>query len=101
MKHQPKAQFSKDDPGGGLTILQAIEQAKDAVGTMTGLSVDSVVHCSRGDDLNWAISVDVVESFARMGDNDLLATYAVTVTPGGEMQSFSRTRRYHREDRDG
>ena len=101
MKHQPKDQFSKDETSSGLTILQVIAQAKDAVGTMTGLSVDSVVHCSRGEDLNWSISVDVVESFARMGDNDLLATYEVALNPAGEMQSFSRARRYHREDREG
>lgn len=100
MKHHPKEQFAKDDPGSGLTILQAIDQAKEAVAAMTGLTVDSVVHCSRSDDLNWGVSVDVVESFARMGDNDLLATYELSIGPSGDMLSYSRIRRYHREDRD-
>ena len=31
--------------------------------------------------------LDVVESFARMGDNDLLATYEVEIGPSGEMQT--------------
>ena len=100
MKHQPKAQFGKKDGTSGLTILQAIAHAKEAVTTMTGLTIDSVVHCARGEDLNWAVSVDVVESFARMGDNDLLATYEVAIAPSGEMQSFARIKRYHREDRE-
>lgn len=100
MKHQPKAQFADEDGASGLTILQAIAHAKEAVATMTDLTIDSVVHCARGEDLNWSVSLDVVESYARMGDNDLLATYEVAIAPNGEMQSFTRIKRYHREDRE-
>lgn len=100
MKHNVKEAFESDAPKSGLTILQAIAQAKETISTMTNLPIDSVVHCSRGENLNWGISVDVVESYARMGDNDLLATYEVQIGPGGDMQTFSRLRRYHREDRD-
>ena len=100
MKHEPKSQFADEDPGG-LTIMQVIAQARETIGTMTGLPVDSVVHCGRADNLNWSISIDVVESYARMGDNDLLATYQLEIGPNGDMQTFSRTRRYHRQERDG
>ena len=100
MKHELKGQFA-DEETGSLTIMQAIAQAKETIATMTGLPVDSVVHCARAENLNWGISIDVVESYARMGDNDLLATYEVEIGSNGEMQTFSRIRRYHREERDG
>ncbi|MEL6620754.1 MAG: gas vesicle protein GvpO [Pseudomonadota bacterium] len=100
MKQEPKGQFVEPSGDPGITILQAITQAKDTIIAMTGLHIDSVAQCRRSENLNWAISVDVIESAARMGDNDLLATYEVEITPTGDMQSFSRTRRYHREDRD-
>lgn len=101
MKHEPTSTFGEDTPPGpAITIMQAIGQAKEAISSMTGQPIDSVVHCARGDNLNWRVSLDVVESFARMGDNDLLATYEVQIGHSGEMQTFSRLRRYHREDRD-
>ena len=99
MKQEPKGQFVEPSGDTGITILQAISQARDTITAMTGLHIDSVAQCRRAENLNWSVSVDVIESPARMGDNDLLATYEVEITPGGDMQSFSRVRRYHREDR--
>ena len=101
MKQEPKWQFVDEAPAPSMTIMQAIAQARETIAAMTGLPIDSVVQCKRSENLNWGIAVDVVESPARMGDNDLLATYEVEITAGGDMQSFSRIRRYHREDRDG
>lgn len=101
MKHEPKDQFSDEKSGANLTILQAIAHAKETVSNMTGLPLDSVVHCGRSENLNWNVSLDVVESRARLGDNDLLSTYQIEIGAAGEVQTFSRTRRYHREDRDG
>ena len=101
MKHQPKAQFAGDkDDTPALGMMEAIAEAKTAVTGMTGLEVDSVVSCTRGEDLHWSICVDVIESVARMGDNDLLATYEVQISAGSELLNFARKRRYHREDRD-
>ena len=42
--------------------------------------------------------VDLVESVARMGENDLLAAYEVTIGVDGELKHFTRLRRYRRED---
>lgn len=99
MKHEPKAAFA-NGKDSALTLLEAMATAKSAIAQMTDLPVDSVAHCTRGENLNWDVTVDVIESRARMGDNDLLATYRVEIGPKGDMESFSRLRRYHREDRD-
>ena len=101
MKHQPKAQFADDMEGPpALGMMEAIAAAKTAVTEMTGLEIDAVASCSRGDDLHWNVAIDVIESLARMGDNDLLVTYEVQISAGSELLNFARIRRYHREDRD-
>ena len=42
--------------------------------------------------------VDVIESAARLGDNDLVAAFEVRIDQHGEVLSCSRTRRYRREE---
>ena len=102
MKHEKKAQFAEANPDPPpMSMMGAITEAKGAVLAMTGLPVDTVAQCRKGDDGAWRISVDVIESPARMGDNDLLATYEVIIGADAELMSFDRLRRYHREDRDG
>ncbi|MEL6838796.1 MAG: gas vesicle protein GvpO [Pseudomonadota bacterium] len=101
MKHEAKVQFKtaqKDQDT--LTMFDAIAAAKSAVSAMTGQTIDSVVQCSRQDDDGWSVSVDVIESLARLGDNDLLATYQVDIAANAELVQFNRLRRYHREGQD-
>jgi hypothetical protein len=86
--------------GPRLSMMDAIVQAKTAVATMTVLQFDQIARCERQQDGTWIIVIDVVESMARMGDNDLLASYEVRIDPDGEPVNVARTRRYHREDRD-
>ncbi|MEL6685914.1 MAG: gas vesicle protein GvpO [Pseudomonadota bacterium] len=83
-----------------LTMLGAIDAAKTAIGQMTGQQVDAIVQCSRADGGDWTVAVDVIESFARMGDNDLLTTYEVQINTQADLVNFNRVRRYHREDQD-
>ncbi len=83
-----------------LTMLDAIDAAKVAIGSMTGQQVDAIVQCSRADAGDWTVAIDVIESFARMGDNDLLATYQVQINSSADLVNFSRLRRYHREDQE-
>jgi len=64
------------------------------------LDFDSIGACEKRADGGWTIAVDVIESVARMGDNDLLATYSVQIDAEGDLVNLTRTRRYHREDRD-
>lgn len=83
-----------------LNMMGAISAAKAAVEAMTGQQTDSIVTCARATEGNWTVSVDVIESFARMGDNDLLATYQVELDAQAELINFNRLRRYHREDQE-
>ena len=97
---QDSIPFNVSKPNTGLTMMGAIGQARAAVGTMTTLQFDSVSRCERQGDGGWIVSLDLIESMARMGDNDLLATYDVQLDAEGEPLNVVRTRRYHREDRD-
>lgn len=101
MKHEAKVQFkTAQTDTDGLTMLDAIAAAKSAVSAMTGQTIDSVVQCAREEE-KWSVSIDVIESLARMGDNDLLATYQVQIDAQADLISFNRLRRYHREDQEG
>ncbi len=86
---------------GALTMMSAIDAAKLAIGSMTGQQIDAIVQCSRADEGDWTVAIDVIESFARMGDNDLLATYQVQLNQDADLVNFNRLRRYHREDQEG
>lgn len=83
-----------------LTMLDAIDAAKAAIGAMTGQQIDAIVQCSRADAGDWTVAIDVIESFARMGDNDLLTTYQVQLNAKADLLNFNRLRRYHREDQE-
>lgn len=82
-----------------MSLVDAMAIARRSVAVFTELPIDSVVSCAALDG-GWQVRIDVIESAARMGDNDLLAAYDVTISPTGEVQSFTRKRRYHREDRE-
>lgn len=101
MKHTPKTQFDRPTPGTAsppLSMPAVIREAKSLVADMTGLVPDSIAQCQKAEDGSWTVVVDVIESPARMGDNDLLAAYQVHFGAGGDMTAFERLRRYHRED---
>ena len=101
MKHETIAAFQAPQTGPTRTsMMEAVGLARSAVASMTTLPFDSIGACERRAEGGWAIAVDVIESVARMGDNDLLATYVVHLDAEGDMQNLARTRRYHREDRD-
>lgn len=101
MKPESKANFATPQSvPPRLSMMAAIRVARDALATMTALDFDSVGRCERRGDGGWIVHLDVIESVARMGDNDLLATYAVDIDAEGEPLQVNRTRRYHREDRD-
>ena len=104
MKHENKATFKAATappkaPLKPLSMMDAIRAAKAAVLEMTAMQADSITECQRADDGGWRISVDVIESAARMGDNDLLATYEVQIGADAELLHYARLRRYHREDK--
>lgn len=79
-----------------MTLIQAIQAAREAATLLTGLPIDQVVQSARQEE-GWRILLDVRESKARMGDNDLLATYEVLLDGAGELAGFNRIARYHRQ----
>lgn len=83
-----------------LTMIAAIKLARDTVADLSGLPVDAVSACHQANGI-WTALVDVVESPARLGDNDMLATFEVTIDAGGEVTGFQRTARYNRTDAAG
>lgn len=89
-----QAALAPDARGGLIEIVAA---ARRAVAVMTDLPVDQIVSCEADGD-TWQVILDVVEAPARIGDNDLLATYELALGPRGELQRIARLGRYHRED---
>ncbi len=100
MEHTDHAQFKRVAKSPTPTMLEAIGHAKRAVQEMTALPIDSVVRCKSGEGGGWVIVVDVIEAAARMGDNDLLASYEINLDEQAALTQFARLRRYHREDRE-
>ena len=84
----------------GIGLVDVIRRARETVAELTGLKVDAVSACNQ-QETGWTATVDVVESHARLGDNDMLATYEITLAPDGEITGFSRIRRYNRSDAAG
>ncbi len=80
-----------------LHLAEATAAARRAVAEFTGLEIDSISSCGRLGD-GWRIVVDAVEAPARLGDNDLIATYEVELDAAGEVAAFSRTGRYNRSE---
>ncbi|MEO0918702.1 MAG: gas vesicle protein GvpO, partial [Pseudomonadota bacterium] len=84
--------------GSGLT--NAIASARLAVTGITDQKIDGVARCQKNGDGIWTVVVDVIDSPARMGENDLLAAYEVHVDAQCEVIYCARTHRYRREDRE-
>lgn len=83
--------------GKGLSLVEAMSLARRSVALFTEMKVDQVAEIDRADG-GWRVVVDVVESSARMGDNDLIASYEVAITAEGEVSRYARIGRYRRDD---
>ena len=100
-------EVARDDRTGGgwpaaadgpVTLFEAMAVARRSVSLMTDQPIDGVAGSERLDEGGWKVIVETIEGAARMGDNDLLAAYEVSVAADGEIAGFRRTARYHRED---
>lgn len=98
MAESPETQEFKQAGPVALGISGAIQRARDEIVLLTDLKVDAVTRVQRSPDDGWIIVMDLVESIARMGDNDLLATYELTLAGDGALQGMARLARYRRED---
>lgn len=97
MQHSEAGTFSSDRERGPPGMPEAVAIARRTVAGITDLPVDAVSHCQREPDGIWCVVVDVIESQARLGDNDLVAAFEVRIDVRGEVLMCSRTRRYRRE----
>jgi len=75
--------------------LEVALVARAAVATITGKEPEVVSRCER-QELNWRVMVEVIETKAKLNDNDLLASYQVDVDADGEIIGYDRVRRYKR-----
>lgn len=100
MQLSRNSEFSTQRPKNGPGLKAAIASARLAVAGITEQKIDGVARCQKDEQGVWIVVVDVIDSPARMGENDLLAAYEVHVDEEGEVQYCARTRRYRREDRE-
>lgn len=97
MEHPPPEVFATKR-SGAIGPTEAIEAARRAMKATGHPEIDGVAACEVASDGAWRVEVEVIESHARMGDNDLLAAYDVRLGAAGEILGFRRLRRYYRED---
>ncbi|MFQ6776892.1 gas vesicle protein GvpO [Cereibacter sphaeroides] len=99
MMDQPKTLAFSAEPGQtALTMLEVIAVARRAFTTMNGGRIDAVANCAQTEGGDWRVVIDVIESAAKIGRNDLLCAYEIRVTPQGRVGGFQRLGRYHREE---
>lgn len=100
MQHSPTDTFISQRGPTGPGLKDAIAIARRSVTGITEQKIDAVASCEKQDGGTWHVVLDVVDSHARLGDNDLLASFEVHIDSSGEVTYCARTRRYRREDRD-
>lgn len=81
-----------------LPLLDALRIARATVSELTQMPLDGVAASEAESDGGWRIVIDVVESAARMGENDLLAVHEIRLGPDGTPRGIVRLRRYRREE---
>lgn len=89
--------------GGGfqpMTLLDALRIARATVSELTQMPLDGIAASEIDSDGGWRIVIEVVESAARMGENDLLAAHEIRIGPDGAPRGITRLRRYRREEGD-
>ena len=86
----------KASSNGHMGALQVIRSAKEQVAELTGKHVEGVLGVKRADDGGWEALVEVVELRRVPDSTDVLASYALLLDDGGEVQEYRRTRRYYR-----
>lgn len=78
-----------------MNTLQATQAARDTLSSILGITVETIASC-RKHDSGWTVELEVVETKARIADNDLIAIYSVDIDADGDVSGYSRTARYQR-----
>lgn len=98
MEHPRNEEFAQTR-SPTLSMSAAVRLARAEIAGVSAAPVDAVARCERDGDGGWILAFDLIESPARMGENDLLARYELRLDKGGGVTSIERTARYRREDR--
>lgn len=80
-----------------MDILKISKRARDAMAMLTDLPIDAITLCEP-DGEGWRAVIEVVESRARIGDDDLLTSYELELDAGGQLQKYRRIGRRRRFD---
>ena len=99
MAEAKQARPEADRPALGMG--EAIAMAKIEFDAINDLPIDQVIRSERREDGGWVIVLEVIESPARMGENDFLAAFSLTLDARGALEGVERVDRYRREENGG
>ena len=94
---QPKANVFRQSKGAGPSMPEVIKRARAAMAEINDHPIDQVIRCDRTEE-GWIVVVEVIESPARMGENDFLAAFSLALDASGALMGVDRIGRYRRED---
>jgi hypothetical protein len=87
---------SNRNGNGRVGAPQIVRRAIEQVAMLTGRQVEGVNALERRDDDGWTVTLEVVELRRVPDSTDVLGSYAVSVDEQGELEGYTRTRRYYR-----
>ena len=78
-----------------MNTIEATNLARITLASLLGRQSETVSGCEKHEN-GWTVFVEVIETKARISDNDLIATYRIDIDKTGEVAGYNRTRRYQR-----
>jgi hypothetical protein len=81
---------------GRAGTAQVVRRAIEQVAMLTGREIEGVNGLERNGDGGWVVTLEVVELRRVPDSTDVLGSYAVSVDERGELEGYTRTRRYYR-----
>ena len=84
----------------GISPPEAVERVREALPSLLGRPVESVIGVERDDDGGWRVTVQVVELARIPRSTDVLGVYVVRLDENGELAGYERRRRYARSQPD-
>ena len=98
---EPRAADFKEGQPAVIGMAEAIAIAKAEIGAINDFPIDQVIRSERTADGGWRIVLEVIESPARMGENDFLAAFSISLDQIGSLAGIERVSRYRREESGG
>jgi hypothetical protein len=92
----------EDEParnGGGALDTRLVRRAREQLAELVGREPEAVTSVER-DDGGWRLELEVVEVERVPSSTDVLATYEVRLDEDGDLEEYSRVRRYGRGQAD-